>query len=324
MKVASAVAVLLLAAPFSVEAQQAKQIPRIGFLASSSEEQYKSRLSALEQGLRELGYVEGKDIVVEFRSARGRFEVLPALAAELVRLNLDVLVTEGTPAARAAKNATRHVPIVMGNAGDPVGTGLVASLARPGGNITGLSDFSSDLVAKRLELLKEFVPSLSRVAVLWNPGNPTNPLELRTIQMAAPALGVAVLPYAVSGRSDIEHAFAAMRKERPAGLMVAGDPMIGSQAGLITELALQSRLPAILGVAAVVNSAGLIGYGTNFDELFRRAATYVDKVLKGAKPADLPIEQPTKFTLAINMKTAKALGLTIPQSLLLRADRVIE
>jgi len=206
IKLASVLAVLLLAAPLAIEAQPAKQIPRIGLLASSSTERDKSRLAAFRQGLRELGYLEGQNIVIEQRYAAGKFEDLPKLAAELVRLNLDVLVTEGTPAARAAKSATSTIPVVMGNAGDPVGTGLVAGLARPGGNITGLSDFSFDLVTKRLELLKEMVPSASHVAVLLNPANPTNPLELRKLQAAAPALRVTLFPFEVSGADDIERA----------------------------------------------------------------------------------------------------------------------
>jgi putative ABC transport system substrate-binding protein len=206
IKLASVLAVLLLAAPLAIEAQPAKQIPRIGLLASSSTERDKSRLAAFRQGLRELGYLEGQNIVIEQRYAAGKFEDLPKLAAELVRLNLDVLVTEGTPAARAAKSATSTIPVVMGNAGDPVGTGLVAGLARPGGNITELSDFSFDLVTKRLELLKEMVPSASHVAVLLNPANPTNPLELRKLQAAAPALRVTLFPFEVSGADDIERA----------------------------------------------------------------------------------------------------------------------
>ena len=314
----------LLAAPLAVEAQQAAQIPRIGFLASSSAESGKGRLTAFRQGLRELGYLEGQNIIIEQRYAAGKFEELPNLAAELVRRKVDVLVTEGTPAASAAKNATSAIPVVMGNAGDPVGIGLVASLARPGGNITGLSDFSSDTVTKRLELLKEVVPSASHVAVFFNPANATNPLQLRTLQAAAPALGVTLLRFEVRGADDIERAFAAMRSERPGALIFAGDAIFNVHLKLIVALAAKSRLPALYGGRPAVDAGGLMSYGTNFDDLFRRAAAYVDKILKGAKAADLPIEQPTKVELVINLKTAKTLGITIPRSILLRADQVIE
>jgi len=314
----------ILLAPLSAEAQPAKKVTRIGFLASSSAERLKSRLPAFQQSLRELGYVEGKNIIIEYRYAEGKFERLPGLAAELVRLKVDVLVAEGAPAAHAAKNATSVIPIVMGNAADPVGTGLVASLARPGGNITGLSDFNLGVVTKRLELLKEVVPSASRVAVLLNPSNPTNPLQLKEIQAAAPALGVTLLSLEAKGADDIDRAFTTMRKERPGAVIVIGDPMFGTHARRIVELEAKSRLPAIYSSRISIDTGGLMSYGTNFDDLYRRAATYVDKILKGTKPSDLPVEQPTKFELIINLKTAKALGLTIPKSVLFRADQVIE
>jgi len=317
-------AVTLLAASFGAEAQQAKQVPRIGFLASSSAERDASRLAAFRQGLRELGYLEGRNIVIEQRFAAGRFEDLPKLAAELIILKVDVLVTEGTPAARAAKTATSQIPVVMGNAGDPVGTGLVASLARPGGNVTGLSDFSFDLVTKRLELLRTVDPSVSHVAVLLNPANPTNPLELRKLQSAAPALGVTLLAFEVRGADDIERAYDAMRRQPRGAVLLAGDAIFGLHRERIVTLAANNRLPTLYPARHFVDSGGLMSYGTNFDDLFRRAATYVDKILKGAKPADLPIEQPTRFELIINPKAAKALALTIPQSVLLRADEVIQ
>ena len=313
-----------LAAPFAAEAQPTKKIPRIGFLATSAAEVIKGRVAAFEQGLRELGYVKGKSIVIEYRYGDGKYERLPSLATELVRLPVDILVAVGAPAAHAAKNATSVIPIVIGNAADPVGTGLVANLARPGGNITGLSDFNLGVVTKRLELLKEVVPTASRVAVLLNPANPTNPLQLTEIRAVASALGVTLLPLEAREPDDIDRAFAVMRKERPEALIVFGDLMFGTHRRRIAELAVKGRLPTIWAVGENVNAGGLMSYGTNFDDLYRRAAGYVDRILKGARPGDLPVEQPTKFELVINLKTAKALGLTIPPSLLLRADQVIE
>jgi len=312
----------ILWAPLAAEAQQTKPIPRIGFLASSAE-RAQSRLAAFQQELRELGYMEGKNLVIEQRYAAGDFARLPDLAADLVRLHVDVILTAGAPAAHAAQQSTITIPIVMGNAADPVGTGLVASLARPGGNITGLSDFNLGVVTKRLELLKEIVPSASRVAVLLNPANPTNPLQLQEIQAVAPALGVTLLSFEAKEANDIDRAFTAMHKERVEALIVFGDPMFGTHLRLIVDLAAQSRLPASYGGRDSVDAGGLMSYGTNFSDLFRRAATYVDKILKGAKPADLPIEQPMKFELVINLKTAQALGLTIPPTLLFQADEVI-
>ena len=313
-------AVSLLAASAAVEAQQV----RVGFLASSSQDYNESRFAALRQGLRELGYLEGQNILIDPRYAAGKLEDLPRLAAELVRLKVHVLVTEGTPAARAAKAATSTIPVVMGNAGNPVGTKLVASLARPGGNITGLSNFSFDLVTKRLELLKTLAPSVSHVAVLFNPANPTNPLELRQLQSVAPALGVTLLSFEVRGAGDIERAYDAMRRHPRGAVLLAGDALWGLHLDRIVALAASNALPTLYPARRHVESGGLISYATNFDDLFRRAAVYVDRILKGAKPADLPIEQPTKFELVINLRTARALGLTVPQSLLLRADQVIE
>src|SRR5713226_1611584 len=320
----SVIAFVLVVTGAVAQAQQPKKVPRIGFLAASSAENLKSRLAAFQQGLRELGYVEEKNIVIEYRYAAGNFERLPDLAAELVRLKMDVLVAEGAPAAHAAKNATSVMPIVIGNAADRVGTGLVASLARPGGNITGLSDFNLAVVTKRLELLKEVVPSVSRVAVLLNPANPTNPLQLKEIQAVAPTLGVALLSMDAKEADDIDRAITTIRKERAGALMVIGDPMLGTNAKRIAELAVKGRMPAIYGTSPNVDAGGLMSYGTNFDDLYRRAATYVDKILKGAKPADLPVEQPLKFELVINLKAAKQIGLTIPPNVLVRADKVIK
>ncbi len=313
----------LLLAPLAAAAQQARKVPRIGYLADSSVESEKRNLAAFQQGLRELGYVEGEHIVIEQRLTAGRSERLPELAAELVRLKVDVLVAGGGPAAFAAKKATSTIPIVV-HAADPVGTGLVARLAHPGGNVTGLSDLHSDLVPKRLELLKELVPMASRVAVLLNLANPECSLQWKDLQAAAPALGVTGLPLEVRGPDDIDRAFTTMRKKRAGALLVCGDRMLATHKSRIFELAVKSRLSAIYTNRRWVDAGGLMSYGANFDVLYRRLATYVDKILKGAKPADLPVEQPTRFELVINLTTAKALGLTIPQSILIRSDQVIQ
>lgn len=317
-------AAAILASGHLAQAQQVKKVPRIGFLLANSPSAAPTMVEGFRQGLRELGYVEGKNILIEYRSAEGKFERLPDLASELVRLKVDVLVAQGAPAAHAAKNATRTIPIVMGNYGDPVGAGLVASLARPGGNITGLSTFSPELSGKRLELLKEVVPTASRVAVLLNPATPTQPDLLREIQALAPALGVTLLSLGAKGPDDIERAFTAMKKERTGALIVFADPMFGIHRRRIAELAVTSRLPAIYGFGQYVDAGGLMSYGPSFGDLYRRAATYVDKILKGTKPADLPVEQPMKFEFVINLKTAKQIGLTIPPNVLARADKVIK
>jgi putative ABC transport system substrate-binding protein len=324
LRAVTVVVLALLAGPLTAEAQQARKVPRIGYLTGSSVEIEKSWLAAFQQGLRELGYVEGKSIVIEQRYGAGRSERLPELAAELVRLEVDVLVVGGEAATLAAKKATSAIPIVMVSVADPVGIGLVASLAHPGGNVTGLSDLHADLVPKRLQLLKEVVPSASRVAVLLNPVNPSHPLQLKDLQAAAPALGVTILAFKVKGPDDIDRAFTIIRKERPGGLLVLGDRMLGTHRRRIIGLAVKSRLASIHTLRGWVEAGSLMSYGANFSDLYRRLATYVDKILKGAKPADLPVEQPTRFELVINLKTAKALGLTIPPSVLLRADQVIE
>ena len=314
----------ILAVPLAAEAQQPAKVPRIGVLQTGSASVNRHFVDALRQGLREFGYVQGQNIVIEERWAEGRFDRLPALAGELVLLRVDLIVTAGTPAARAAKEATRTIPIVAVAVGDPVGTGLVASLARPGANLTGFADISVDLSAKRLEFLKNVVPTASRIAVLWNPAHPTNPLQLRETELAAQTLGLTLQPLEVRGADDFEHAFAAMVKGRAAALVVLADPITILHRGRLADLAAKNRLPAIYAFRELAEAGGLMAYGTNLPDLFRRAATYVDKILKGAKPADLPIEQPTKFELVINMKTAKALGLKIPQSVLIRADEVIQ
>jgi putative tryptophan/tyrosine transport system substrate-binding protein len=317
-------AVGLVLAPLAGEAQQVGKLWQVGYLSSSSAERERARLAAFQQGLRELGYLEGKSVFIEQRYAGGEFARLPALAAELARLKVDVFVVAGAPAAHAAKKASNVIPIVMTAVADPVGMGLVASLARPGGSITGLSDFNTGVVVKRLEFLREVAPSASRVAVLLNPTNPSNPPQLKLTQAAAATLAVTLLAFEATRADEIDRAFAAIKLERPGALIVIGDPLLGSHAKRIVELSTRDRLPAIYWSREFPDAGGLMSYGTNVDDLWRRAATYVDKILKGAKPADLPVEQPTKFELVINLKTAKALGLTIPQSLLIRADQIIE
>jgi putative ABC transport system substrate-binding protein len=304
------------------EAQQEGKIPRIGYLSTRSAEEQKSLLAAFRQGLRELGYIEGKNILIEERY--GKRHQRSALAAELVRLKVDIIVTGGGGSIRAAKKASATTPIVMTYQADPVGTGLVASLARPGGTITGLSDYHGDMFTKRLELLKEVVPSISRVAVLSNPRATTTRIILKDIQAAAPAFGVTVLPVEIKSNEDIPRAFTTMKKERVGGFLQSVG--IGGRVWRrrIIDLAAKSQIPAVYTRGRWVSAGGLMSYGSNLHDLYRRAATYVDKILKGARPAELPVEQPTKFDLVINLKTAKALGLTIPPTLLLQATKVIK
>jgi putative ABC transport system substrate-binding protein len=309
---------VLLAAPLAAEAQ----VPHIGYLSPLSLTDG-IVLEAFRQGLRELGYVEGQTIVIEYRFAEGRPERLPAFAAELVRLKLNVIVATSSPAPEAAKQATRTIPIVFAVVGDPVAAGLVASLARPGGNITGLSTMGSEVVGKQLELLKEIVPKVSRVAVLQNPRNVNAPATLREAEGAARTLGVQLHILHASTSAEIDAAFAAMRSQHVGGVLVLRDAFLREQRTRIAALAAKSRLPAVYGNREAAEAGGLIAYGASVTQMYRHAATYVDKILKGAKPADLPVEQPTKFELVINLKTAKALGLTIPPSLLQRADEVI-
>ena len=308
------------------EAQQAASIPRIGFLSPSSlsEPRTTRYLQAFRQGLHELGYVEGQNIAIEVRWAEGKSARLPGLASELVRLKVNVIVTYGDQAIRAAKQATETIPIVMAAVADPVATGFVASLARPGGNITGVSNMRLDLVGKQLELLKEVVPKISRVAILGNAATTDNTLQVRHAQDAARALGVRLQPLLVRGPSEIDPAFAAMNTERAGALVVLVDTMLLDHQTRIADLAVQRRLPMVFSQIDQAEAGGLMAYGPSVSDRFRRAATYVDKLLKGAKIADLPIEQPARFELVVNLKTAKALRLTIPQAVLLRADRVIQ
>ena len=316
---------LLLAVGTFAEAQQPTQVPRIGYLSASSASSISFRVEALRQGLRELGYVEGKNIVIEQRYAEGKPDRVPALAAELVRLTVNVIVTAGPLPTRAAKEATVTIPIVMTNEGDPVGTGFVASLARPGGNITGLSNLAPELSGKRLELLKEIVPRLSHVAFFGTSTLPGNAQSLKETELAAGALGVQLQYLDVLSPRDIETAFQAASKGRSdAVLMMAAGSFLNTHRTQVVDLAVKSRLPAIYNFPEFVEAGGLMTYGVSTTDLSRRAATYVDKILKGAKPADLPVEQPTKFEFVINLKTAKQIGLTIPPNVLARADKVIK
>ncbi len=314
----------LLAAPRIADAQPAGKVYRVGYLTAISVTANPRVLEAFRQGLRDLGWVEGQNIVIEYRSAEGRFNRLPDLAAELVRLKVDVIVAAPTSAALAAKNATGTVPIVGVSLTEPVELGLIASLARPGGNVTGVSySVGADIFGKDLELLKEVVPKVRRVAVLSNPDGPSQPLIISNIKDAARSLGLQLQLVEARGPGDFDGAFAAMAKERAGALFVVTDPVFIPHRARLVGLTAKNRLPSIFTQRADVEAGGLISYGPNFADMYRRAATYVDKILKGAKPGDLPVEQPTKFELVINLKTAKALGLTIPRSLLLNADEVI-
>ncbi len=304
-------------------AQAQKKIPRVGFLAASTGSGESSRPAAVKEGLRELGYVEGKNIVIEWRQAEGKLDRLAAFADELVRLKVDVILSAGSTATRAARKATTTIPIVMTQDNDPVGSGFIASLARPGGNITGLSTLRPEISGKRLELLKEIVPGLARVAVLGTSGNPGNAEGLKETELAAAALKVQIQYLDVTGLKDIENAFRDARTERADAVLVLGGPVFNVKPKELAEHAAKSRLPTVYVRQNFVIAGGLMSYGVNLGDLQRRAATYVDKILKGAKPADLPVEQPTKFELVINLKTAKQIGLTIPPNVLARADKVI-
>jgi putative ABC transport system substrate-binding protein len=314
----------LLAAPLAAEAQPPSKVPRIGFLATNSPAEYPDLLEAFRQGLRDLGYVEGQNIAIEYRWTEGRVERFSDFAVELVGLKVDVIVATSSPLALAAKNATRTIAIVFATAADPRGSGLVASIARPGGNVTGFSLLAPEIVARQLQLLKEAVPTASRVAVLSNPANSYTALLVKETEAAARSLGVRVQPLGVRGATALDSAFSAITKERPGALFVLFDPVLLGHRMRIAEFTNKNRLPAMYPHREYVEAGGLIAYGVDLRDNFRRAATYVGKILKGAKPGDLPVEQPTKFELVINMKTAKALGLTIAPSLLQRADRVIE
>src|SRR5215813_7334671 len=318
-------ALVLLAAPLAAEAQHPAQSYRIGYLGPGSGSTLPAALDAFRQQLRQLGYVEGQNLGIEYRWAADRDDQLPRLAADLVRLKVDVIVVEGhTPAILAAKQATSTIPIVMGVSGDPVKTRLVESLARPGGNVTGLSLLTPELAPKRLELLKEAIPQLARVAVLWNAANPVKVLDWQETQAAASTLGLTLQSLEVHGPTAFNEAFDAATRDRADALVVLPDGLINSHRSQIVDFAATRRLPGMYPYREFVEAGGLMSYAPSYTDLFRRAATYVDKLLKGAKPADLPVEQPTKFEFVINLKTAQALGLTIPPSVLGRADQVIE
>jgi putative tryptophan/tyrosine transport system substrate-binding protein len=313
----------ILVAPLAVEAQPAGKPPQIGFIMADSSGS-DPRVDAFRHGLRELGYVEGKNIGVEYRFAEGKEDRLLKLVHELVGLKVEVIVTDGTAVTRAVKNATKTIPIVMASDGDPVGNRFVGSLARPGGNITGLTNLLAGLSGKRLEVLRDAIPGTSRFGIMWNPENWASITGFKETQVAAHSLGVQLQSLEVRGPDDFESAFHAAKKGQVGALTVVSDSVMFAHRKRILDLAAKQRLPTMHTQSLWVQDGGMISYGTYFPDLYRRSAAYVDKILKGAKPADLPVEQPTKFELVINLKTAKALGLTIPQSVLLRADQVIE
>jgi putative ABC transport system substrate-binding protein len=318
-----ALPVLILTIIHLAEAQQAKKVPRIGYLTAASASAMVPRANAFRQGLRELGYVEGKNILIEYQYADGKLDRLPALAAELVRLNIDIIVSGGPAATRPAREATSTIPIIMAQDGDPVGNGFVASLAQPGGNITGLSTVAPEMSGKRLELLKEIIPKLSRVAVFGNSSDPGNARVLKETELAAAAFGLKLQYIEVVSLADIETAFRSASKGRADAVLLIPNPILTPHRALVADLAVKSRLPVIYDTQ-YVEAGGLMTYGVNLPDLDRRAATYVDKILKGAKPADLPVEQPTKFEFIINLKAAQQIGLTIPPNVLARADKVLK
>jgi putative ABC transport system substrate-binding protein len=315
-----------LGVPYASLAQQSsRKARRIGVLGSASASAYVPHVEALKAGLRDVGYVEGRDIAIEYRFAEGHYERLAELAAELLRLKPDVLVSHGTPATEAAKRATTSIPVVMVSIADPVASGLVASLARPGENLTGVSNLAGDVVAKHVELLAQVLTGRSALAVLRNPANPaaTAP-QLKEAEAAARSLGLRLQPFDARAAVELPAAFAAMAAARTRGVVVLSEPLFLDKRGQIAELAVRNRVATVFSRSEAVDAGGLMSYGPSLVGQFRQAAVYVDRILKGAKPADLPIEQPTKFELVVNIKTAKALGITIPQSILVRADRVIE
>jgi putative tryptophan/tyrosine transport system substrate-binding protein len=307
----------------SVHAQQPVKPPRIGFIMADSSGS-DPRVDAFRQGLREHGYVEGKNIAVEYRFAEGKEDRLLKLVTELVGLKMEIIVTDGTAVTRAVKNATKTIPIVMASDGDPVGNLFVASLARPGGNVTGLTNLLAGLSGKRLEILKDAVPGTSRFGIIWNPENPASITGFKETQVVAQSLGVQLQSLEIRGPNDFESAFQAAKKGQAGALTVVSDSVMFAHRTRLLELAAKQRLPTMHTQSLWVQDGGMISYGTYFPDLYRRAATYVDKILKGAKPGDLPVEQPTKFELVINLKAAKQIGLTIPQSVLYEADKVIK
>ena len=323
--VVAAVALLaLVAAPLAALAQPAEKMFRVGFLGNSTAALEANLVGPFREGLRDLGYVEGRNVLIEYRWAEGKYERLPALIGELVALKVEVIVTAGTPAPLAVKKATTSVPLVMVAVGDPVGTGIVPSLSQPGGNITGLTSISPELDGKRLELLREVIPGISHVAVLWNAASPLQVVAEKQTQFAAQALRMKVLSMGVQTKEDIEDAFAAIVRERPGALLVLADRLFLHHRARIMDFAMRHRLPGVYAYRELVEHGGLMSFGPNYADMHRRAAYFVDRILKGAKPAELPVERPATFELVVNLKTAKALQLTIPQSVLLRATEVID
>jgi putative ABC transport system substrate-binding protein len=318
-----AIVVTLVGCVGMAEAQQAKKVPTIGYLGSNTPTATLGFVEAFRQGLRDFGYVEGQTIAIEYRWAEGNFDRLPDLAAELVRLRVDVIFAAAAPSIKAARQATKTIPIVFEMLADPVSAGFVSSLAKPGGNLTGVAGLAPELSGKRLELLKEIVPRLNRVAILGNPSNPNFRPVLTETETAASALGLQLQVLEVKEPVKLQSAFSAMNKARAEALTIIPDPMLLAEQKRIIDLAAKGRLPAIYGTSGVVEAGGLIAYAPSQSEMFRRAAYYVDRILRGAKPAALPVEQPMKFELVINLKTAKQIGLTIPPNVLARADRVI-
>jgi putative ABC transport system substrate-binding protein len=305
-------------------AQQPGKISRIGFLGNSTAALEANLVEPFRQGLRDFGYVEGKTLFIEYRWAEGKYERFPALIAELVALKVDVIVTAGTPATQAYQKAKTSVPLVMIAVGDPVGTGIIASLNRPGGNITGLTSISPELEGKRIELLREVIPKLSHIAVMWNPKNAYHAIENKEVENVAAALRMKVLYLGVEAQEQLDNAFAQILKERPGALLVLADRLFLHNRARIMDFATKHRLPGVYAYLELVEAGGLMSYGPSYADMHRRAAIYVDKILKGAKPADLPVERPMKFELVVNLKAAKQIGVTIPQSVLYRADKVIK
>jgi len=314
----------VLAWPLAVRAQPMAKVWHVGMLETTAATLNATNLDAFKQALRQLGYIEGQNLIVEYRSGDGHIERFPQLAAELVRLNVDIIITRGTPAALAAKKATATIPIVMAAIGEPVETGMVASLARPGGNVTGLSAFVTELTAKRIEIMREVIPQLSRMALIDNMANRSVPAQWDETKRAAFALGIQPQLYDVRKAEDIERAFSSAIAQRVNALSVGNDSVVITNRIRVVQLAAKHRLPAIYATRDFVDAGGLLSYAAHYPDLYRRAAAYVDKIFKGAKPADLPVEQPTKFEIVVNLKAASALGLTVPSTLLARADEVIE
>jgi putative tryptophan/tyrosine transport system substrate-binding protein len=314
----------ILLGSLAAQAQQTRNMYRIGFLGNSTAALEANLVGPFREGLRDLGYIEGRNVLIEYRWAEGKYDRFPVLIGELLALKVAVIVTAGTPATLAVKKATTSVPLVIAAIGDPVGTGIIPSLSHPGGNITGLTAISTEMDAKRLELLREVVPSVSYIAVLWNAANPLQVLDEKQVQAAAQVLRMRVLSLGVKTEEEIKSALAVMARERPDALLVLTDRLFLHHRALIMDFATRHRLPGVHAYRELVEAGGLMSYGPSYAEMHRRAAYFVDRILKGAKPGDLPVERPAKFDLVINMKAAKAFGLTIPQSVLLRATEVIQ